>query len=733
MRTRSFAAALVFGGVLGLAGGPAVGADGPNPPPPPPAVPAPSPGPAGSPATAPAAPVAPPATAAPAEATFDVPDVTVRAVQPEEIVASTATGGVPVTYPGGRDVLVKEIIDSYPSNGVVEVVRRVPGVYSQVENAGGWRLHVGVRGSDARRSGFAAILVDGIPVNPAPYGSIDLDVFPVSLERVDRIDVIRGGAQVRYGPSSAGGVFNFITHPIPECGSELTYTGGFGSWNQWSEYVTAGGNKGAWGGQASAVIKGGDGWRDNSVYHIEDYSAKLRYRPDEKTTISGSYSYYDLGAEEANGLTQAGYDQDPSQSTRTSDQIEATVGIGSLSLVRQIGCDATFSILGYYYDQFRSFDSMRPVVAPYDRMRYQTAFFNNWAIESRLEASTCLGGREHHFYVSLRYADEDNHLYYHSVLFTGPLVVPLEQNNDFYTNAVALFAEDVIDLTPRLHLALGARFEHIEMGAKNRDSLLTNSATHDILLPAVSLTYETEPRSAVYASYQESFTPAQFDSFDPSTVAFRPIDPERARTYEVGGRTTRCGFEGSFAIFDTEYTDKITILNDPNGFKVYSNTGKERHYGIELAGRTDLGDYSCLEGVSLYATWTEMRATILNGQYEGNDAPGAPHHLGSWGVEYRHPCNGLWARFGGTYTGKAYKEAANLEVGSANGVSGPQPEYTLWDAALGWRQRADGTGFSAQVGVTNLFDEKYYRRFALGLYPGEPTAVYGSISYTFEW
>jgi Fe(3+) dicitrate transport protein len=731
---RTLAVASVVGWLWLCSGRVAHGADGPAPSPPPLPPPSADPGPTSRPAVSPGGPAGVAAGSGLPEVTFDAPEVRVRAVEPIEIAASTAAGGVPLTYPGGRDVLVRQILDSYPANATVEVVRRVPGVYSQVENAGGWRLHVGVRGSDARRSGFAAVLVDGVPVNPAPYGSIDLDVFPLSLERVDRIDVIRGGAQVRYGPSSVGGVFNFITHALPERGSELTCSSGFGSWNQWSEYVVAGADDGTWGGQATAVVRGGDGWREHSAYRTGDYAAKLRFRPDGRTTISGAYSYYDLAAEEANGLPQAAYEADPSRSTRTADRIDATVGIGSLSVVHRVGCDTTVSLLGYAYDQFRSFDTLRPVVAPYDRMRFQTAFFADFAIEARLESSGRLGGREHRVYASLRYADESNHLYYHAIpLAGGPPILPHEQNNDFYTNAISAFAEDVIELSPSLHAALGARFEHIAMGGRNRDTRLVNDATHDIMLPAASLTWEPRPGSAIYASYQESFTPAQFDSFDPSTVAFRPIDPERARTCEVGGRTRLRGFEGAIALFDTEYFDKITILNDPNGLKVYSNTGRERHYGVELSGRFDLGSHSCFEGASLYATWTEMRATILNGPFEGNDAPGAPRHLGSWGVEYRHPCNGIWARLGGTFTGAAFKEAANLAVGSANGVSGPQPEFTLWDAAIGWQARPDATGFSAQIGVTNLFDEKYYRRFALGIYPGEPTAVYGRIAYTLAW
>ena len=664
----------------------------PAPPPAPPVAPAPAP------ADAPKAPGAAGGEARGPEI-FDAPDVDVRYVPPDNIVRTTAKGEVPIAYPGGRDILDKQILETYPFNNAVEVVRRVPGVYSQIDSGGGaYRLNIGIRGSDSRRSGFVAVLVDGVPVNPAPYGSIDMDVFPVALQVVDRIDVIRGGAQVRYGPSSAGGVVNFITHPIPDCGSEV-----------------AGRQRVRQLEPVERVRHGVDGPGEVGLPGVERHRGRRRLAREQRLSHAGHVGEAAVPARRQDDHLRLGHllharrrgERRPHAGrVRREPPPVDPQGRRAPRQLRHLRPERrprarpswTLTLLGYYYDQYRSFDSSRPVVAPYTKYRYQTALFDNWTVEGRIEGDAVLGGKNHHFYQSLRYADEDNHLYYHfTAMGGGPVIPPHEQNNDFYTHAWASFTEDTIDLSCRWHLGLGVRFEHIAMGSKNRDSLQENSATHDVVLPAATLTYDTEPQGALYASYQQSFVPAQFDSFDPATVAFRPIDPELCQIYEIGGRVRRCGFEGAFAIFDNEYTDKITILNDPNGLKVYSNTGLERHYGIELSGTTHLGDYTALKGVSVYATWTEMRAEILNGPFEGNDAPNAPHHLGSWGVEYQHPGCGLWARLGGTYTGGAFKEAANLPVGSANGVSGPQPAFTLWDVAAGWRARADGTGFAASV------------------------------------
>lgn len=59
------------------------------------------------------------------------------------------------------------------------------------------------------------MLVNGIPVYMAPYAHIELDIFPVTFQAIDRIDVIKGGGSVQYGPNTYGGIVNIITKPIP--------------------------------------------------------------------------------------------------------------------------------------------------------------------------------------------------------------------------------------------------------------------------------------------------------------------------------------------------------------------------------------------------------------------------------------------------------------------------------------------------------------------------------------
>ena len=44
-----------------------------------------------------------------------------------------------------------------------------------------------------------------------------------------------------------------------------------------------------------------------------------------------------------------------------------------------------------------------------------------------------------------------------------------------------------------------------------------------------------------------------------------------------------------------------------------------------------------------------------------------------------------------------------------------------------------GEGFSVQAGITNLLDERYYRRFVSGIYPGAPRQFFVSAGWTFAF
>jgi len=78
----------------------------------------------------------------------------------------------------------------------------------------GLNITSGYKGeSETKLRGFPArdvlVLVDGRPINPGYYGTVDLSLVP--LNQIAKISVIKGPASVAYGANSMGGVINIVT------------------------------------------------------------------------------------------------------------------------------------------------------------------------------------------------------------------------------------------------------------------------------------------------------------------------------------------------------------------------------------------------------------------------------------------------------------------------------------------------------------------------------------------
>ena len=92
---------------------------------------------------------------------------------------------------------------------VDEAVDKAPGV--QFLNG-----QVNIRGSTGYVQGLGSrvlLLVDGVPANQGDRGGINWDLVP--LDRVERVEVVKGAGSSLYGSAALGGVVNLITRELP--------------------------------------------------------------------------------------------------------------------------------------------------------------------------------------------------------------------------------------------------------------------------------------------------------------------------------------------------------------------------------------------------------------------------------------------------------------------------------------------------------------------------------------
>lgn len=111
------------------------------------------------------------------------------------------------TMPTNVSVLDQADLEAQGAATVDEGLGSLPSVLVQKSGTLGTFSTLRLRGSPS--SGQSQILVDGVPFQGVSFQFTDASQIPVGW--VDRVEVVRGGASVLYGPNTIGGAINIIT------------------------------------------------------------------------------------------------------------------------------------------------------------------------------------------------------------------------------------------------------------------------------------------------------------------------------------------------------------------------------------------------------------------------------------------------------------------------------------------------------------------------------------------
>lgn len=142
---------------------------------------------------------------------LEIEKVAVRGILPDNLES----------VPGSFNVISEEDLIQRRPFSIQEALNNVPGVNIVGETAFGLGLNIGMRGLDPRRTQRTLVMEDGVPLLLAPYSDPSLHLT-TPIERIQRIEVVKGSGQILYGPQTVGGMINFVTRPVPTDGFQGT-------------------------------------------------------------------------------------------------------------------------------------------------------------------------------------------------------------------------------------------------------------------------------------------------------------------------------------------------------------------------------------------------------------------------------------------------------------------------------------------------------------------------------
>ncbi len=184
-------------------------------------------------------------------------------------------------------VLDGEALRAQGIRQVLDALRLVPGLSVVQTGSFGGNTSLFLRGGE---SDYVKVLLDGVPIND-PGGSLDFS--DLTLDNVDRIEVVRGPASVVYGSDAVAGVVQILTK---DGGGQQQGRVGFraGTFGSTSVDATLSGGLARLDYSLGVSRSTTDGiFAFNSDYSNTSVSGKLRARPDSTTNVNLVMRYSD--------------------------------------------------------------------------------------------------------------------------------------------------------------------------------------------------------------------------------------------------------------------------------------------------------------------------------------------------------------------------------------------------------------------------------------------------------
>jgi Fe(3+) dicitrate transport protein len=691
--------------------------------------------------------------------------VTVVGILPEKLEA----------VPGSFAVVDLQQLDQRKPFTVKEALREVPGVHIVGEDTFGLGLNIGVRGLDPRRSSRTLLLEDGMPLFLAPYGDPSAH-YSTPLERVKRIEVVKGSGQVLYGPQTIGGMINFVTKPVPTDGvaGSIATTVGNNDFKSVHGNVGVGDSRG--GIMFDALKKTGDGVRTGHSFDVQEFSVKGQLNLTPRHTLTAKASHYEEDSNVSEtGLGALEYREDPYQApTGHNDKFQYQRKSLQLSHVFKIDDAIKLSTQYYYADSerasFRQIDESGANGGRSSLERCPTGVDNNdltnanlcggrwrpraydyWGIEPRLDVKHALFGIENDAVIGFRLHKEDikrqqfrgNTANFQDLGFAMDNSLPRELINIDVTSK-AYYAQNT-SYVGHWSITPGVRVEQLTINTdvvradgdaqNNPGSQLRNSITK--VLPGFGVAWNGIRDTTIFAGIHKGFAPPRpdrdIDANGADSVIISKTQPEESTNLELGVRSTYVkdtAFEAT--LFNTKF--KQIVINGP-GNGTFINGGESEQSGIELAARIKLGKlHQALDQFYASASYTNVftaqfkRGVPSENIDRGNRLPYAPRNLASLALGYAD-ASGVNARFSVDHVGSQFADGANTRVEVDAGTEGKIAAFTLLNAVLSYRPK--NTNVNLFVSAHNLANKEYLVSRVDGMVAGRKRQVSIGMRYDF--
>ncbi|MGE0740709.1 MAG: TonB-dependent receptor family protein [Hyphomonadaceae bacterium] len=702
---------------------------------------------------------------APAQALAQSSDDLMAAVESADVVVIGVRDNL-LHIPGSGDTIEQEDLERSRVFTVNEALRQTSGVFPRDEEGLGLRPNIGVRGLSPTRSSEVLLLEDGLPLTYGPYGDNATYSHP-PLRRFERIEILKGASQIRFGPHTVGGVVNYISPRAPsEFGGSLFVAGGDNGYGEVAGSL--GGEIAGFRLLGHASLTEFDGVRDNHALEFVDYSLRA-----DRTLAPGHDLTVRLAINRENsqvsysGLTEAEFAADPFGNPFPNDRFETQRYTGAITHAWDIAPSVTLttSIYSLYFNRDwwrqssnsgqRPSDASDPACGGMANLTTTCGTegrlreYHQYGLETRLNWQTNLLGAEADIEAGARiHGERQSRLQINADTPTGrtPSVTVnggVAENNLRYADALSGFVLADLDYG-RISISPGVRIESIEYERTNRLTGLTGTTDLTAVIPGIGATFDLRENLVIYAGVHRGFSPPRIEDIVTNAGGTIDLDAEESTNWELGLRgEAAAGVDFDVSAFFMDFENQIVPASVAGGVgATLTSAGETRHTGLEATTRISLRDMGVMEGDDVFfrAALTYVAEAEFAGQrfsniagfgavsVTGNRLPYAPEWIASAAVGYQR---GEWLTLQGEvqFTGEMFTDDLNTVAPVANGQRGLIDDATIFNIAANISPGGGDTTFF--VTVKNVTDELYIVDRARGILPGAPRLWQAGVSLRF--
>jgi catecholate siderophore receptor len=267
-----------------------------------------------------------------------------------------------------------------------------------------------------------------------------------------------------------------------------------------------------------------------------------------------------------------------------------------------------------------------------------------------------------------------------------------DADNHIDTKVAATYLQDQVELSKRLQLVAGLRFDRFDLTYHNNRNGDTLDRVDDLVSPRAGLVYKPIAPVSLYGSYTVSWLPSAGDQFSSLTTITEQLEPEKFTSYEAGAKwEPRRDLAVNAAVYRLDRTH--TRSTDPNDPTRIVQTGSQRTNGFEVGVTGRLTRSWMVAGGYAYQDAFVTSATAA--ARAGAHAAQVPRHTLSLWNNYQFLPR-LAAAVGILYRTDMFATIDNTVT---------LPGYTRVDLAAFYALTRD---LRLQANLENAFDRKYW-------------------------